>query len=98
MSCSIATGNKKKITFHLSTRVVLDNSFLIHQYGLTLSKSEEINKQRLDSTRLVGECFVLCVYLLFLIFVISHLLYRFIFYCLKRFHWFVDCAALRVCL
>jgi len=57
MSVSLATGNRNKITLCLSTSVVMDDSFLIHQYGLTLLKSHEINRPRLDSTRLVGMCF-----------------------------------------
>jgi hypothetical protein len=54
VSGSFATGNKNKITFHLSTSVVMDDSFLIHEYGLTLLKTGEIKRPRLDSTRLVG--------------------------------------------
>lgn len=50
----MVTGNKDKITFRLNTSVILVDSFLIHQYGLTLVKSHEINMPRLDSTCLVG--------------------------------------------
>ena len=85
MSCKVATGNRNKITFCLSTRVALDDSFLNHQYGLSLSMTDEINKPRLDSTRLVGKGFALGLSLFFLIFVICDSVYHFFFIVSKDF-------------
>ncbi|RHN66671.1 hypothetical protein MtrunA17_Chr3g0093851 [Medicago truncatula] len=47
----------------LGTRVVMDDSFLIHKYGLTSLRSDEIKRPRFDPARLVGICFVFVVWL-----------------------------------
>jgi len=54
MSGSMCTRNKNKIIFCVCTTVDSDDGFLIHQYGLSLTKSHEINKPRFDYTYLVG--------------------------------------------
>lgn len=59
---SFATGNRKRIMLRLGTRVVMDDSFLIHKYGLTLLRSDEIKRPRFDPARLVGICFVFVVW------------------------------------
>jgi len=41
---------------------------------------------------------ILFVFLCFSLFFINRLLYHFMFYFFKRFHWSLDCPALRVCL
>jgi hypothetical protein len=54
INSSIATGNTKKITLHMRTNIVLDDSYLIQQYGLTCIRSNIIRRPRLDYSRLVG--------------------------------------------
>jgi len=61
LSCSLATGNRHKVTLHPRTVVVLDDSFLIHRYGLSCSKTDAILRPRLEYFHLVGSLLSPCV-------------------------------------
>jgi len=85
VSSAIAAGNTKKITFHLRTHVMLDDSYLIHPYGLTCIGTDAIRRPRFDYTRLVGWSSQPSFFLCLLDVLVLHLIFIHRVFCRKDF-------------